>query len=501
MNLEEIKTRGETMMFQKLLIALVILLSPLTMAAQPTFKQKANWVSELPKDQIIKMLGAPAPTESLEYSGLEVKTGLPASIDWRNKNGVNYLGKVMNQGNCGSCVAFASVATLEGQVSITNGVPGLNPTFSPQMLFACGGGACERGWLPGAAASFLKSNGVTDEACMPYTSGSTNLDASCSDRCADASSRTFKISSFSKTGGIFGGGSIEAVKAALQKGPLMTTLTVYEDFITYSSGVYLHTKGSSLGGHAVSLIGYDDAKKAWLVRNSWGEEFGENGYVWVAYADKSGIGSQTWGFDVAPQNGMIAVTSPADRQFMSGKQNFTAQGDSHVEFFLLGANGKNVSIDCSGIVTATNEKLCTTSLDTTSLPEGRYEIYAQSKLTKVKSQIREFFVVNKVPTMSINFKAAEGTDLSKPIKDRPEFLVNVKSGSVPLQYVEFRVLDQNGNIVSRKGNEYVLENMKMGWRSATVPNGNYSILFHGEINVGGKLYGVDSPAVKIAVKN
>jgi C1A family cysteine protease len=474
-----------------------------TNSANAAFTQKPNWVSQLPRADIIRMMGVQnPPTTSLEYSGVDnVNSNLPASIDWRNKDGVNYLGKVMNQGNCGSCVAFASVATLEGQVSVSSGMPGLSPTFSPQMLFACGGGACDRGWQPGSAASFLKNTGVADEACMPYTSGSTKEDANCADKCSDASSRSFKIADFSKpSGGIFSGGSIESVKAALLKGPLLTTLTVYEDFLTYSSGVYLHTKGPALGGHAVSLVGYDDAKKAWLVRNSWGEEFGENGYIWIAYADKSGIGSTTFGFTIAPSNGMIAVTTPSDRQFVSGKQTFTVEGDTSAEFFLNGAS-KNVSIDCVGGSTIRDQKLCSASIDTATLAEGRYEIYAQSKTSKVKSQVREFFVLNSVPKMEISFTAAPGVDLGQPVKDRPEFLVTTKSSSVPLQYVEFRVFDSNGKLVSRKGNEYVLEKMQMGWRSNTVPDGNYSILFHGEITFNGKIYSVDSPAVKIVVKN
>lgn len=492
------------MTFQKAIAVFVMLFALLGNSfSYASFTQKSNWVSELPREQIIRMLGVQEPpTESLEYSGLEATSNLPSSLDWRNKDGVNYLGKMMNQGNCGSCVAFASVATLEGQLSVATGMPSLRPTFSSQMLFACGGGACERGWMPGSAATFLKNTGVADEACMPYTSGSTGDDASCSDRCANSSSRTYKISgSYRPSGGIFSGGSIESVKTALLKGPLMTTLTVYEDFLTYSSGVYLHKKGPSLGGHAVSLVGYDDAKQAWLVRNSWGEEFGENGYIWVAYADKSGIGSQTWGFELPATNGLIAVTAPTDREFVTGKKAFTMEGDTSAEFFLSG-NGKNISIDCLNGHNLRARKLCLAEFDTSTLAEGRYEIYAQSKTTKAKSQVREFFVINQAPKMEISFTPAEGVDLNKPIKGRPEFIIHTKtSSSVPLQYVEFRVFDSAGKLISRKGNEYVLTKMKMGWRSNTVPNGDYTVLFHGEINFKGKILAVDSPAVKISVKN
>ena len=101
------------------------------------------------------------------------------SIDWRNVNGVNWLGPVMNQGNCGSCVAFASVATLEATYRINSGLPWLSPTFSPQQLFNCGGGACSFGWRPANAASFLEKRGIVDAACAPYESGSTGEDVMC----------------------------------------------------------------------------------------------------------------------------------------------------------------------------------------------------------------------------------------------------------------------------------------------------------------------------------
>ena len=59
------------------------------------------------------------------------------------------------------------------------------------------------------------------------------------------------------------------VKQALLQGPLVTTLTVYSDFLSYGSGVYKHEAGEAEGGHAVSIVGYDDEKGAWLIRNSW----------------------------------------------------------------------------------------------------------------------------------------------------------------------------------------------------------------------------------------
>ena len=72
------------------------------------------------------------------------------------------------------------------------------------------------------------------------------------------------------------------------KGPLVTTMTVYEDFFDHKSGVYKHTTGKLAGGHAVSIVGYDDKDQAWIIRNSWGPDYGDNGYVKIAYDDDSG---------------------------------------------------------------------------------------------------------------------------------------------------------------------------------------------------------------------
>ena len=242
------------------------------------------------------------------------KAAMPAAFDWRNKDGKNWVSPILNQANCGSCVAFAAVGAMETQLNISSLIPNLNTKLSPQNLFACGGGACEMGWYPESAASYLMKNGVTDEACMPYRSGATGEDVACNSSCADAAQRMYKISNYTTPSKA--AANLQAVKAALAKGPLVTTLTVYADFVTYSSGVYKHTTGAALGGHAVSIVGYDDADQAFIIRNSWSEEWGEKGFARVAYTDTSGIGRSTWSYEVPATTGSVVpppwnVSAPA----------------------------------------------------------------------------------------------------------------------------------------------------------------------------------------------
>ena len=63
-------------------------------------------------------------------------------------------------------------------------------------------------------------------------------------------------------------------------GPVEGAFTVYEDFETYTSGVYQHITGRYLGGHAIRILGWgvENGQKYWLVANSWNESWGENGY-------------------------------------------------------------------------------------------------------------------------------------------------------------------------------------------------------------------------------
>ncbi len=66
-------------------------------------------------------------------------------------------------------------------------------------------------------------------------------------------------------------------------GPIEVAFTVYEDFLTYKSGVYTHTSGSALGGHAVRMVGWGvlNGVNYWKVANSWNEDWGAAGYFLI----------------------------------------------------------------------------------------------------------------------------------------------------------------------------------------------------------------------------
>lgn len=201
---------------------------------------------------------------------------LPSSIDWRNYNGKNYVTPVKNQGSCGSCWAFSTVGALESKALITAGADAtLN--LSEQIVLSCSGaGSCSGGY-PDRASSFLVSTGTAGETAFPYSA--TN--ASCSSAATNWKTQAFKLADWHSVTT-----TLEGVKSALvQYGPLATTMNVYSDFYSYTKGVYHHVSGTLQGGHAVVLVGYDDADQAFIVKNSWGTGWGEAGYLRIAYTE------------------------------------------------------------------------------------------------------------------------------------------------------------------------------------------------------------------------
>lgn len=81
----------------------------------------------------------------------------------------------------------------------------------------------------------------------------------------------------------------------MTNGPVEASFTVYEDFITYKSGVYQHKSGSALGGHAIKILGWGvlNGTNYWLCANSWNPSWGDNGYFMILRATKDECGIQS----------------------------------------------------------------------------------------------------------------------------------------------------------------------------------------------------------------
>lgn len=194
------------------------------------------------------------------------------------------LGKVTpvrNQGGCGSCWVFGTMAAFETSWAIRN-----NQMIdtSEQDVLSCaktvpgGGGSCSGGWME-YVTRYLYLQGTGTEASKPYTA---------SNGTCTAIARPYKASAWGFVAGT-GLPTVAQLKAALvQHGTLSVGVMATSAFQAYTGGVF-NQQVAGLN-HCVAIVGWDDGKGAWLIKNSWGTGWGLGGYMWIKYG-ANGIGS------------------------------------------------------------------------------------------------------------------------------------------------------------------------------------------------------------------
>ncbi|MDQ5986427.1 MAG: hypothetical protein CSYNP_02151 [Syntrophus sp. SKADARSKE-3] len=227
---------------------------------------------------------------------------LPDKLDWRNYNSGSYVTPVKEQGVCSACWAFAPTAALESSVLISQNTPGANLDLSEQALISCGlSGSCAGG-LVDSAADFIRSFGLPLESCYSY--GST--DGLCGNACADWAAGVYKINDWYKVPP-----TVDAIKFSLyNNGPLVVILAAQTDFFYYKSGIYSHSWGTFEGYHAAVIIGYDDAEQYFVIKSSWGADWGEAGYARIAYSEMTSetkFGFWTIAYDTVFPSGFPTV--------------------------------------------------------------------------------------------------------------------------------------------------------------------------------------------------
>ena len=203
-------------------------------------------------------------------------SNLPDSFDWTSKGVVN---GVRDQGQCGSCWAFATTANAESVWAISSGKL---LDMSEEYLVDCATGTgyfnmgCNGG-NPDSAFKYMIKNGQCTEASYPYTSGTTKTAGPCQ-KCTSAGV------SFSACSDVAPNDQL-ALKAAVSKQPVVIAIeadTRY--FQSYASGILTDaTKCGTNLDHAVEIVGYgtENGIDYWKVRNSWGTTWGQNGYVLI----------------------------------------------------------------------------------------------------------------------------------------------------------------------------------------------------------------------------
>lgn len=191
------------------------------------------------------------------------------AVDWRDRFGLDAVTPIEDQGGCGSCVAFGTIATLESMLIIERNI---TLDMSEAELLNCGGGSCG-GWWVTPAISYLENRGVSQASCFPYQP----MNLPCNP-CPRRDSEAIKVTA---TTAIY---DVAQRKQYLAwAGPMIAVFAVYDDFFGYTGGVYTHQTGGLAGYHCIEVIGYNDLGGFWICKNSWGTGWGENGFFCIAY--------------------------------------------------------------------------------------------------------------------------------------------------------------------------------------------------------------------------
>lgn len=207
-------------------------------------------------------------------------TGVPSSVDWRTKGAVT---SVKDQGQCGSCWTFSATGAIEGAWALAKGQL-IN--FSEQELVDCATGVsygshgCNGGQMDGAF-KFVIENGQCTDTAYPYTSGVTKTGGTCQ-KCT-ATAHITSCSDVKPNDQV-------SLKGAVSKQPVAIALSAdTKVFQFYKSGVLTSTDCYTQLNHGVLASGYgeENGLKYWLVKNSWGTSWGDNGYIKILRSDST----------------------------------------------------------------------------------------------------------------------------------------------------------------------------------------------------------------------
>ena len=209
-------------------------------------------------------------------AGVEKEDSLPDYFCFRDIGGIDYTTPIKDQSPAPTCEAYGFCAALETIMQYQLGEL-YEPDLSEMHLYFYAGGTYERGGVNVIdAANYLIEHGVPDEGCYPDPHRAFDYPF---ESLEGWENRTVKITEWDWVDH-----DDESMKNALiEYGPLLLCMSVWKDFLYYKGGVYKHVWGERVGGHVVAIVGYDDNDQCWIVKNSWGKGWGDNGWFKISY--------------------------------------------------------------------------------------------------------------------------------------------------------------------------------------------------------------------------
>jgi len=265
----------ESLRFETFKLSIDRVLARNTKSESATFGL-TKYADMTPEEFKSTLLGYVRPAERSDVGVLPTTDiDVPQTLDWRNQNMVT---PVKNQEQCGSCWAFSVTENIESMYCMKNQIDCTTfAPLSPQEIVDCDttDAGCDGGDPPTAYQFVMSEGGLEDDSDYPYT----GQDGTCN----------FQANLVKVTISNWQYATTNSDEQTMQNnlvswGPLSICVDA-EPWQDYTGGVLMASDCSNQLDHCVQLVGYDMTQSTpfWIVRNSWGTDWGENGYIRLQY--------------------------------------------------------------------------------------------------------------------------------------------------------------------------------------------------------------------------